>query len=39
MKFFEMPDMEVVKFGMIDVITTSGDQDEPPMVGPTQPCF
>lgn len=28
MKFFEAPEVEVIKFTVADVITTSGEEDE-----------
>lgn len=37
MKIFEMPEVEVLKFNVTDVITTSVD-DEPDEV-PVAPCF
>ena len=43
MKTFEMPNVEVVKFDVTDVITTSieepTDPVTPPVAGPIAPCM
>jgi len=39
MKLFEMPYIEVLKFSVQDVITTSGDDEEPALPSPEQFCL
>ena len=39
MKFFENPEIEIIKFVMTDVITTSGDPDPDLNLGPDQLPF
>ena len=38
MKTFEMPNVDIVKFDVTDVITTSTEPTEPP-AGPIAPCM
>lgn len=38
MKLFEKPEVEVVKFSVTDVITTSVEEEEEPIPSPIFPC-
>ena len=39
MKLFEVPEIEVLKLAVMDVITTSGEVEEPPSYDAAQFCI